>query len=180
MAWRCRRALFLGRFQPFHLGHYNALKWIVERESEVVLAIGSAQYSHSLRNPFTVGERLEMVYAVLREEGLLDRVLVTVVPDTDGQHSLWVKLVVSFSPCFDVVYTNDPLSRMLFEEEGFKVESIPFYEREKYEGTRIRRLMAEGGDWAQYVPPAVAEVIRRIHGEQRVRSLFYLEAGGKN
>ncbi|RLF01945.1 MAG: nicotinamide-nucleotide adenylyltransferase, partial [Thermoprotei archaeon] len=58
------RGLFVGRFQPFHLGHLKALRWILEREDEVIICIGSAQYSHSLRNPFTVGERVEMIWRV--------------------------------------------------------------------------------------------------------------------
>lgn len=170
----CRRALFLGRFQPFHNGHLCALKWILEREPEVVLAIGSAQYSHSFRNPFTVGERLEMIQAVLRAENLADRVMISVVPDTDNEHSLWVRLVVSWSPCFDKVYTNDPLSQLLFREEGFQVEGIPFHEREVLEGTRIRKLMAEGGDWEKYVHPRVAEIIKRIRGDARIAELYRL------
>lgn len=169
---KCRRALFLGRFQPFHNGHLQALRWILERESEVVLAIGSAQYSHTFKNPFTVGERLEMIYAVLKAENLIDRVLVSVVPDTDNEYSVWVKLVVSWSPCFDKVYTNDPLSRILFKEEGFPVEGIPFYNREIFEGTRIRKIIAEGGDWEKYVHPRVADIIKRVKGDERLARLL--------
>lgn len=171
------RALFIGRFQPFHYGHLRALKWITGREREVVVAVGSAQYSHSFRNPFTVGERIEMIAAVLKEEGLWDKVIVAAVPDTDGKHSLWVRLVVSSCPRFERVYTNEPLTRLLFEEEGFEVLGIPFFGREVFEGTKIRLIMAEGGDWRSLVPPAVARVIDSIRGVERVARLYALERG---
>lgn len=173
------RALFIGRFQPFHYGHLHALKWIVEREREVVVAVGSAQFSHSYRNPFTAGERIEMIAAALKEEGLWNRVIVASVPDTDGKHSLWVQLVVSLCPRFKRVYTNEPLTRLLFEEAGFEVIAIPFFKREVFEGTKIRALMAEGGDWRSFVPSAVAKVIDDIRGAERVSYLFQLEEKSK-
>ncbi|MEM3079801.1 MAG: adenylyltransferase/cytidyltransferase family protein, partial [Thermoproteota archaeon] len=51
------RGLFIGRFQPFHLGHLKAVEYIINRVDEVIIGIGSAQYSHTLENPFTAGER---------------------------------------------------------------------------------------------------------------------------
>lgn len=169
------RALFIGRFQPFHYGHLHALRWIAEREREVVVAVGSAQFSHSFRNPFTAGERIEMIAAALKEEGLWDKVIIASVPDTDGRHSLWVPLVVSLCPRFKRVYTNEPLTRLLFEEAGFEVVGIPFFKREVFEGVKIRVLMAEGGEWRSFVPPAVARVIDSIRGAERVSHLYRLE-----
>ena len=59
------RALFLGRFQPFHLGHMNVMKDIHERYDSVVIAICSAQISHTKRDPFTYKERHDMVESTL-------------------------------------------------------------------------------------------------------------------
>lgn len=166
------RGLYIGRFQPFHRGHLWALKWILGREDEAIVGIGSAQYSHNLHNPFTLGERVEMIWRTIKSEGLTDRVIVVGIPDTNGQHSIWVSLVLSFVPRFDRVYTNDPLSRRLFKEQGLRVVPIPFHRRALYEATRVRRLMAEGGEWEQLVPPQVAEVIREMGGVERLRELF--------
>ncbi|PCN50075.1 nicotinamide-nucleotide adenylyltransferase [Candidatus Geothermarchaeota archaeon ex4572_27] len=165
------RALYIGRFQPFHLGHLHALRWILERCDEVIIGVGSAQYSHRLDNVFTAGERIEMIRRVLVKEGVLDRCLIVPIPDI-GQHSLWVSVVLQYCPRFDVVYTNEPLTRRLFIEAGFKVEEIPRFNRELYDATRIRRLMAEGGDWESYVPSEVAAFIKEIGGVERVRDLL--------
>lgn len=56
-----RRGLFVGRFQPFHLGHLMAIKDVLEEVDELVIVIGSAQCSHDVDDPFTAGERLVMV-----------------------------------------------------------------------------------------------------------------------
>ncbi|RLF12292.1 MAG: nicotinamide-nucleotide adenylyltransferase [Thermoprotei archaeon] len=165
------RALYVGRFQPFHKGHLETLKWILERCDEVIIGVGSAQYSHQLDNLFTAGERIEMIRRVLMSEGLTDRCLIIPIPDI-GQHSLWVSVVRQFCPRFDVVYTNEPLTRRLFLEAGFKVEGIPRFNREFYDATRIRRLMAEGGDWESYVPSPAASFIKEIGGVERIKDLL--------
>jgi len=167
------RALYIGRFQPFHYGHLHAVRWILEREEEIVVGVGSAQYSHTWRNPFTSGERILMIYRTLRSEGLLGRVMIAEIPDTDTQHTTWVSVVKAYAPPFDNAYTNDPLSRLLFKEAGIPVYSIPFYEREKYEATLIRKLIAEGDDeWRRLVPPQVVEVIEKINGVERLREIY--------
>lgn len=167
-----RRALYIGRFQPFHLGHLKALKWILEREEEVVLAVGSAQYSHTLNNPLTAGERIEMIWETLKEEGLLERVIIVAVPDTNSRHSLWVPLLRAWLPRFQRAYTNDPLSRLLLEEAGYEVKPIPFFSRDLYEGTKIRRLIAEGGSWEELVPRPVARLLVELGGVERIRRLL--------
>lgn len=166
------RGLYIGRFQPFHKGHLAALEWILQRESEVIIGIGSAQYSHTLKNPFTLGERIEMIWSVIKEKRLTDRVLVTGIPDTDNHHSLWVSLVLAWVPKFDVAYTNDPLSRRLFKEAGVNVKSIPLYKRGIYRATTIRELMIRGERWEELVPEAVARFIKKIGGEQRLREIY--------
>jgi nicotinamide-nucleotide adenylyltransferase len=166
------RALYIGRFQPFHNGHYEALKWILERSDKVILGIGSAQYSHTKENPFTVGERIEMISNQLIDDKLIDRVIIAAIPDTNEQHSLWVSVVQQYCPSFEVVFSNDPLTRLLFTEKGIKVESIPFFEREKYEATKIREKIATGLNWEEFVPKKVAEYIKDKKLDERLRKLY--------
>ncbi|NTV27538.1 MAG: adenylyltransferase/cytidyltransferase family protein, partial [Methanothrix sp.] len=60
------RGLYIGRFQPYHLGHQAVLDRIAEEMEEIVIVIGSAQESHTSENPFTAGERMDMIYAALK------------------------------------------------------------------------------------------------------------------
>lgn len=166
-----RRGLFVGRFQPPHLGHIHAIKTALSECDELVIVIGSAQYSHTLENPFTAGERVEMLRRALAEERIdLSRVYLIPVPDV-GEHSLWVSKVESFCPKFQVVYTNNPLVKRLFEEEGYEVKPINLYQRNLEMGRKIRELMLGGGGWEDLVPRSVAEYIEQIRGVERLREI---------
>jgi len=169
------RALFIGRFQPFHLGHLGAVKWILEREEELVIGIGSSQYAYLPRNPFTAGERLLMIHKSLEAEGLTHRVIVTLIPDTDSVHALWPAYVEMYSPPFSKVYSNDPLTLLLMRDYGYEAEEVPLVERAQLSGTNIRSLMARGDrSWRELVPEPVAEVVDSIDGERRVQRIYQI------
>ena len=38
------KALFIGRFQPFHLGHLLLLQRLSTQYEEIIIGIGSSQY----------------------------------------------------------------------------------------------------------------------------------------
>jgi len=166
-----KRGVFVGRFQPFHNGHLKAMEDILKKVDELVIVVGSSQYSHRVNNPFTSGERITMIRQALEEEGIQpSRYWIVPVPDTHV-HVIWVSQVLGYTPKFDVVYTNDPLTRRLFVESGFKVKPVPFYEREVYSATEIRKRMMDGENWEELVPKGVAQVINEIGGVERLRDL---------
>jgi len=165
------RGLFVGRFQPFHLGHLSAIKDILKEVEELVIVIGGAQYSHNINNPFTAGERLIMVHKALEEAGMdYSRVWVVPVPDVH-LHMMWVSAVEGYTPPFDVVYSNEPLTRRLFIEAGYKVKAVRFHERKLYSSTEIRERMLRGESWKKLVPNCVAAFIKKIDGVNRLRDL---------
>jgi nicotinamide-nucleotide adenylyltransferase len=165
------RGLYVGRFQPFHLGHLKAIRNILENVEELVVVIGSAQYSHNCDNPFTAGERLTMIRQALREAGI-DPFRCWVVPVPDVHlHMMWVSNVEGYTPKFDLVYSNEPLTRRLFSEAGYKVKNIPFFERVIYSSTVVREKMLNDENWKALVPESVAEFILAIDGVNRLRDI---------
>jgi nicotinamide-nucleotide adenylyltransferase len=166
-----RRALFVGRFQPFHNGHLHAIRSIIEEADELLIVVGSAQMSHEQDNPFTAGERLEMIRYALDAAGISsDRYMLIPIPDAPA-HRVWVSQVESQTPRFDVVYTNQPLTRRLLIEAGYDVRGIKLYRRDYFEATEIRRRILEGKDWKDLVPPEVYDYVKEIDGEGRIRDL---------
>jgi nicotinamide-nucleotide adenylyltransferase len=165
------RGLLVGRYQPFHRGHERLVAAIrKERPTAALLVvIGSAEESYTWKNPFTAGERFEMI----------DRALhgtpgppVHIVPAADiRRHAQWVRYLESLLPSFDTVYTNNPLTRLLFERAGYTVESPPMYDRARYEGEHIRAQMAAGAEWEPLVPAPVAEYLRSVEGPRRLALL---------
>lgn len=163
-----RRGLFLGRFQPYHNGHHAVIDEIVKEVDELIIGIGSAQWSHSFENPFTSGERVMMVRRAIPHPPIITYIL----PIEDIQrNSLYVAHIKTIVPPFDVVYSNNPLIRRLFEEEGIEVRQTEMIRRGEYWGDEIRRRMAGGELWEQLVPPAVVEVIHEIDGLERLRQV---------
>jgi len=161
--------LIVGRFQPFHRGHLAIVSDLrrAHPQQSLLLVIGSAQESYTLENPFTAGERVEMIQRALTEAHL-DGCLPVPVADIH-QHAQWVAYLRGLLPPFDVVYTNNPLTRLLFERERFRVESPPLLERERFQGVVVRRRLLEGKNWAELVPPAVARFLEEIGAPERVR-----------
>jgi len=165
------RGLYVGRFQPFHLGHLKAIQGVLKEVEELAIVIGSAQYSHNVSNPFTAGERLVMTRRALREAGVdSSRVWIVPVPDVH-LHMLWVAALEGYTPRFNVVYSNEPLTRRLFTEAGYKVKSVRFYERKVYASTLIREKMLKDKSWTTLVPESVTKFIIEIDGVNRLRDL---------
>ena len=165
------RGLYVGRFQPFHLGHLHAIKYVLSEVDEVVIVIGSAQHSHQLNNPFTAGERLTMVRKAL-DEAQIRPSKYWIIPIRDMHvHMMWVAEVKGYTPKFDSVYTNESLTRRLFMEAGFSIKSIPFNKRNIYLATEIRERMMKDKSWTELVPKSVAEYIKKIDGVKRLQDL---------
>lgn len=166
-----KRALFVGRFQPFHNGHLHAVKIILEESEELVIVIGSAQMSHEPDNPFTAGERIEMIRRALDAAGIDPaRYMLIPIPDAPA-HRVWVSQVESQTPRFDVVYTNQPLTKRLLVEAGYEVHGIELHKRDQYEATEIRQRILDGEDWRVLVPEEVYRYTLEIDGEGRIRDL---------
>jgi nicotinamide-nucleotide adenylyltransferase len=165
------RGLYVGRFQPFHSGHLEAIQYVLKEVTELVVVIGSAQYSHNIKDPFTAGERLVMVRRALKEAAVdYSRLWIVPVPDVH-LHMLWVSALEGYTPHFDVVYSNEPLTTRLFIEAGYQVKNIPFFQRKVYTSTLVRDKMIAGEKWAMLVPKSVAGFINEIDGVNRLRDL---------
>ncbi|AEA47996.1 nicotinamide-nucleotide adenylyltransferase [Archaeoglobus veneficus] len=164
------RGFFIGRFQPYHFGHHEVLRRILDEVDELIIGIGSAQESHTMDNPFTAGERILMISRAIEDMDVKKRVYIVPLEDI-YRNSLWVSHVRSMVPPFDVVYSNNPLVIRLFKEAGVKVVSTKLYRRFEYQGTEIRKRMLNGGDWESLVPKPVVEVIKEIDGVGRIKDI---------
>ena len=165
------RGLVIGRFQPFHRGHLEVVRHLrtLRPEETLVLGIGSSEESFTPENPFTAAERAEMIERALAEADI-DGWRTVPIPDID-RHALWAAHVREIVPPFVRVYTNNPLTRQLFERDGVAVEPTPLFERETLQGAKIRAAVVEDLPWRSFVPPAVAGYLDGIHGAERIRML---------
>ena len=165
------RGLYVGRFQPFHTGHLEAIKEALKEVEELVIVIGSAQYSHNPHNPFTAGERIVMIRGALKKANIKQsKIWIVPVPDVH-LHMLWVSALEGYTPHFEIVFSNEPLTRRLFSEKKYKVKKIQFFDRKQYNSTFIRQKMLTDESWKKFVPKSVADYINKIDGINRLRDL---------
>jgi len=109
------KALFIGRFQPFHNGHLKAIKYLSNKYDELIIGIGSSQYSNTIDNPFSSDERMLMIKESLKQENLTNYKII-LIPDINNPPK-WVDHVLSITSDFDVVVSNNDFTKKLFLEK---------------------------------------------------------------
>ncbi len=164
-------ALVVGRYQPFHHGHLKVMIEALENVDQIMIGIGSAQYTGTPDNPFSYEERRSMIKTSMEMEGI-DASRYSVHPIDDiHNYPKWVAHVKESIPHFDLVYSRSELTKRLFEEAGMIVKEPYLYDRERYSGTEIRRRMIEGEDWQELVPEGTYQIIQDINGVSRIREI---------
>ena len=126
------KALFIGRFQPFHSGHLDAIKQI--SEDEIIIGIGSSQYSGTKNNPYSFAERKQMIEKNLAKININYKI--TAIPDIHNA-SKWVEHVKNIANNFDIVYTGNNFVKKLFQEKKIPVKIIK--KNINISGTEIRK-----------------------------------------
>lgn len=161
--------LLIGRFQPFHLGHLDAVKFALSNVDELLIGIGSSNRFNEKRNPFTADERREMIESSL--DGVtLKKVRIYYIPDVND-HERWTHHVDEIVPSYDMVFSNDEFTHTLFGKRGIKVISVPLKQREILSGTDIRGKIRDNLDWSGLVPEGTKKVLLKIDAKNRLTNL---------
>jgi nicotinamide-nucleotide adenylyltransferase len=164
------KALFIGRFQPFHRGHLLLLQRLATQYEDLIIGIGSSQYHDTPDNPFSEEERYLMISRSLDAAGIHNYHIVS-IPDIHNPPK-WVDHVCSIVSDFDLVIANNPFTRKLFSEKGFQVKGTAYFDRKRYSGKEIRRRMVNDEPWNDLVPNAVSDIILTLNGTTRLKQML--------
>jgi nicotinamide mononucleotide adenylyltransferase len=167
--------IFGGRWQPFHNGHLTILRDLATTYPRTVLAVvnpdpahppdGDFDRFHPAANPLTYWERATMLQAMIQANGWGQKVLI--VPTWHPRVSMERESRI-FPPARQRVWQIP----MIDELEERKAEDLRrlgerVFRIEKLDSTSlacrstvVRSRQASGGDWAEMVPPAIAEGLR--------------------
>ena len=163
------RGLMMGRFQPFHLGHLDLARQILKESDEVVIAITSSQFNYLDKDPFTAGERIEMIHNSLKESDVdITRCIILAI-ENQFNISTWSSYLKSMLPEFDKVYSGNDYVKMLLADSKIEVVHPVFLDRKQHNATKIRAMIISDEDWEQFVPSAVSEFIKKINGKNRLK-----------
>ena len=159
----------MGRFQPFHLGHLELAKQIKSECDEIIIAVTSAQFNYLEKDPFTAGERIEMIHNSLRDAGFEMSKCFIVSLENQFNVATWASYIKSALPKFDKVYSGNDYVSMLLSDSAIKVVKPKFLEIEKYNATRIRSLIISNDvNWADLIPNGTKETLMRINAKNRL------------
>lgn len=152
-------ALVVGRFQPFHLGHLYLVKKALTSADKVIIAIGSSNITND-DNPMDFTSRKKMLEEVIKHEGWGQKVLKIVPSPDDPDDDIWLDLLLKNTGKFDVLIGNNDWVNGILKKAGYKVITIPYFQRDLYQGIHIRKLYKERGEWENRIPEYLKDSVR--------------------
>jgi nicotinamide-nucleotide adenylyltransferase len=162
------RGLMMGRFQPFHLGHLDLVTQILDECDEVIIAITSSQFNYLEKDPFTAGERIEMIHNSLKDTSLDLNKIFVVSLENQFNIATWASYLKSALPIFDKVYSGNDYVLMLLSDSGINVVKPAFLDRTRFNATKIRRMIIMDENWKDLVPNAVYDLLTKINAKNRL------------
>lgn len=147
------RTAFIGRFQPFHLGH----KHVVEdyADEDLVLVLGSARESRTDENPLNVEERKSVIHECF------PNIEIYAVEDDESDEK-WMESIIEKTGAEKIVSGNERVLEIFREMSDLKVEKAEMHEPEIYSGTEVRRRINSGGEWSYLVPECAEEFLKEL------------------
>ena len=161
--------LLIGRFQPFHLGHLEALQFALSKVDKLWLGLGSSNKSIEHNNPFSAEERKKMILSSI-DDSMKNKITIYFIPDVDN-HVKWIEKIDTIVPKFDTVFSNDPLTDHLYSKRSVKVMTIPFLKRDQLSGTRVRDLIKSDQKWDDLVPSGTKAILENLDSKNRLQIL---------
>ena len=163
-----KRALFIGRFQPFHNAHLVDIKNVLKEVDEVIIAIGSSQEKNTLENPFSYNERKQMIINALKNNKIKNYKIYQ-VPDLYNDKK-WVSYIKKNLPSYEFVYSGNQWTLKCFKRFDSKVKKIKLIKG--INSTIIRNMMINNKNWQKLVPKEIADYIRKIKGVDRIKKIY--------
>ena len=161
--------LLIGRFQPFHLGHLEALRFALSKVDKLWVGLGSSNKPVKKNNPFTAQQRKEMILSSI-DDFMKERITIYFVPDVDN-HIRWIEKIDTIVPKFDIIFSNDDLTKHLYSKRNTKVLAIPFLNRESLSGTNIRDLIVNNQEWENFVPDGTRNFLIKTGAKELLKNL---------
>ena len=141
---------FLGRFQPFHLGHHHVL----ENHDELAIVIGSIDESGTEENPLNLEQRKNLIKACHPALEILE--LEDVESDEEWAENL-EKLGLD-----KIITGNEEAEKIIHEQTDLEVERPEMHEEKIYSGTEVRRRIKSGEEWRYLTPKCSHKVLERL------------------
>lgn len=154
-------AVFIGRFQPFHNSHLQVVEKALQTAENLLIILGSAHAAPSIKNPFSVEQRKQMIISGLPPE-LAQRVIIREVRDYYYSDNMWVSNVQSIVSQHEDEDHNVVLITNYKDESSYYLDLFPQWHKQpawsdaKMDATSVRETMFNRWcgteDFKKYLP----------------------------
>lgn len=162
------RALFIGRFQPFHNAHLIVVKNILKKFDEIIIGIGSSQEKNTFDNPFSFKERKKMIADVFKNNKIKNFKIYP-VPDLYDDIK-WTNYILKNLPKFDVAFSGNDWTIRCFKKHKIEIQKVRLLKG--ISSTKIRKIMAKNQNWQKLVPKKITGYIKKIKGVERIKNIY--------
>ncbi len=172
-----KNILYIGRFQPFHLGHADAVRQIFQKfqgeKIKLFIGIGSAEDNFQPKNPITAGERFEIIESAMQELDISSEDYAIVPIRNINHYALWPQHVQQYLPEISVFASGSPLTQNLWENAFPASEILSLSKREDISGTEIRKAIAENDSQKiqKFLLPSVQKKIQKFLLADRLQKM---------
>jgi bifunctional NMN adenylyltransferase/nudix hydrolase len=147
--------IYIGRFSPFHLGHRRVVQLALEKASQVLILVGSAFQSRTIKNPFTFEEREQMILQSLEPQNI-PNVTIRPLRDFPYNNQQWISQVQTHVGLLNSTLTKPGMKIGIIGYEkdasSWYVHSFPQYDfidvgcdyDHTIDATTIRRMWLSG------------------------------------
>ena len=137
-----RFGVYIGRFQPFHIGHEKIVSQMLAECEKVIVFVGSSNFARNVHNnPFTYYERQEMITQSFWYHNQKDKLIIAPLPDILYNNTAWASQVQAIvtKTILDSIPGNTEHNTM----HGLKEAEIYLYGHDKDSSTAYLKLFPE-------------------------------------
>jgi bifunctional NMN adenylyltransferase/nudix hydrolase len=178
MSKKYQFGIYIGRFQPFHLGHLRTLELALDCADRVILVLGSHRVAADIRNPWSSQERMEMITSELGESDV-SRIHFLPIRDWLYSDNLWLAAIQQQVLAITQGSSSVVVVGHQKDASSYYLNLFPqwdFLETGNYQelnSTQIRQayFSAIEREWVGQVPPGVARMLKVFQVSDRYQTL---------
>ena len=163
-----KEVVFVGRFQPLHRGHLEAIKWILAQSKRLKIVIGSMQEFGQADNPLEFADRKRILELALAEAGVKNCEMCG-LPDFYNDAAWTQKMleITGLKAGETVLVSLNDWAKSCAKKIGIEAADQPVF-CGNLSATQVRQTIFAGANWKNLVPPAVFDCLQNEGLAQKI------------
>lgn len=173
-----KNVLYIGRFQPFHKGHADAILQIFAKYPEIkklYIGIGSAENNFLIKNPLTAGERMHIIEEAMKELKIPTEKWAIVPIRNIDHYDLWAYHVQQYLPQIDILASGSEIVQTIWKKAFPKTEIFSIVKNKLLCATHVREKIKNHTPLQEYLLDSSINILSQWDIATRIRILSEME-----